>query len=344
MSKPLKSSSILSIETQWGGTQMRTSSVVALSLLWHTDTHPFPNLIIPRNQNDAIYEGVLVTDSRGVALSEEIRFFPPGNNVIILRIDYRHVALAKSICNCIQYLRIYYSSPLDKIHQPLPTGRDQNAYTLGKIGGHCVVVAVLPEIGNNAAATVVTQLLNDFPSIRFGLVVGIGGGEPGDEGEDDVRLGDVVVSQPTAIFAGVVQHDLGKKPADGSFERTGQLNKPSSVLSGNVRKLQAQHSRVAMQRCEDVTGVPRREEGEDELEDICSVRNERVYLWREKRKGRRRGRGWGRTGGKVFERATASLVRRTVLNSGPLIDREGRLTMEHEAKSRNAHRWITPSG
>ncbi|ERF75445.1 hypothetical protein EPUS_00238 [Endocarpon pusillum Z07020] len=136
---------------------------------------------------------------------------------------------------------------LDEIHDPLPTNRDQNAYTLGKIGGHNVVVAVLPEIGNRAAATVATQLLNDFPAIRFGLLVGIGGGVPGDEGEDDVRLGDVVVSQPTATFGGVVQYDLGKILADGSFERTGQLNKPPSVLGANVRKLQAQHLRVGSQ-------------------------------------------------------------------------------------------------
>ncbi|KAF7502154.1 hypothetical protein GJ744_006879 [Endocarpon pusillum] len=73
---------------------------------------------------------------------------------------------------------------LDEIHDPLPTGRDQNAYTLGRIGGHNVVVAFLPEIGNNAAATVATQLLNDFPLIRFGVLVGIGGGITGDEGED----------------------------------------------------------------------------------------------------------------------------------------------------------------
>ena len=131
---------------------------------------------------------------------------------------------------------------LDEIHELLPTGRDQNAYTLGKMGGNNVVVAVLPEIGNSVAATVATQLLNDFPSIRFGLLVGIGGGIPGDEGEDNVRLGDVEVSQPIATFGGVVQYDLGKKLADGCFKRTGQLSKPPSVLSINVRKLQAQHS------------------------------------------------------------------------------------------------------
>ena len=83
---------------------------------------------------------------------------------------------------------------LDEIHKSLPTSGDQNAYTLGKIGGHNVVVAVMLGSGNNLAATVITQLLNDFPSIRFGLLVGIGGGVPGETGEPDIRLGDVVVS------------------------------------------------------------------------------------------------------------------------------------------------------
>jgi nucleoside phosphorylase len=128
---------------------------------------------------------------------------------------------------------------LDEIHETLPTSRDQNAYTLGAIGGHYVVVAVMPEIGNNTAATVATQLLNNFPAVRFGLLVGIGGGVPGDDGGDDVRLGDVVVSQPTAAFGGVIQYDLGKRLSNGTFIRTGQLNKPPAVLSANVRKLQA---------------------------------------------------------------------------------------------------------
>src|SRR5256885_730444 len=52
---------------------------------------------------------------------------------------------------------------LDQTHPSLPTQRDQNSYTLGVIGGHNIVIAVLPEIGTNSAATVATQLLNDFP-------------------------------------------------------------------------------------------------------------------------------------------------------------------------------------
>ena len=45
---------------------------------------------------------------------------------------------------------------LDERHLSLPTSRDINSYTLGRIGEHNVVIAVMPEIGNNKAATVAT--------------------------------------------------------------------------------------------------------------------------------------------------------------------------------------------
>src|SRR5271156_38808 len=137
---------------------------------------------------------------------------------------------------------------MDEIDESLPCGRDKNGYTLGRMGVHNVVVAVMPEIGNNRAAAVATQLLNDFTSVRFGLLVGIGGGIPGeDEDDDDIRLGDVVVSKPTSTFGGVVQYDLGKVTKGGVFQRTGSLNKPPTVLSASVNRIQAQHSRVGTQ-------------------------------------------------------------------------------------------------
>lgn len=136
---------------------------------------------------------------------------------------------------------------LDEIHGSLLSSRDQNTYTLGRMGAHNVVVVVMPEIGTNMAATVATQLLNDFQSLRFGLLVGIGGGVPGEEGDDEIRLGDVVVSKPTSTFGGVVQFDMGKATLDGSFQRTGSLTKPSAVLSANVQRLQAQAAKMGYQ-------------------------------------------------------------------------------------------------
>lgn len=52
------------------------------------------------------------------------------------------------------------------------------------------------------------QLLSSFHAIRIGLMVGIGGGVPSNYA--DIRLGDIVVSQPSDTFGGVVQYDLGK--------------------------------------------------------------------------------------------------------------------------------------
>jgi nucleoside phosphorylase len=129
---------------------------------------------------------------------------------------------------------------LDETHPDLPSTRDMNSYTLGRIGAHNVVIAVMPEIGNNSAAMVAMQLLNDFKSIRFGLLVGIGGGIPVED-EFDIRLGDIVVSKPTATFGGVIQFDRGQVRDNGHFERTGTLNKPPAVLMANVEKLRAQH-------------------------------------------------------------------------------------------------------
>lgn len=81
---------------------------------------------------------------------------------------------------------------LDKRHGDLPNPHhDSNTYTLGSINNHDVVIACLPDgrYGTNAAANVVTLLAGTFPSVRFCLMVGIGGGIPSNK----VRLGDVVV-------------------------------------------------------------------------------------------------------------------------------------------------------
>jgi nucleoside phosphorylase len=112
--------------------------------------------------------------------------------------------------------------------------------TLEGIGGHNIVIAVLPEIRTNSAATVAIQLPNDFPSIRFGLLVGIGGGVPNLENGIDIRLGDIVVSKPTKTAGGVVQYDMGKETLKG-FERTDTLNKPPAILRAAVQQLIADH-------------------------------------------------------------------------------------------------------
>ncbi|GJP89527.1 hypothetical protein CBS115989_5447 [Aspergillus niger] len=113
-----------------------------------------------------------------------------------------------------------------------------NTYVLGRISGHKVVITCLPFgiYGTTSATAVVEQMLFTFRSIRFGLMVGIGGGVPS---AVDVRLGDVVVSKPTAGLPGVIQYDYGKTVASGRFEQTGTLNKPPIVLLSALSSLEA---------------------------------------------------------------------------------------------------------
>ncbi|EUC28663.1 hypothetical protein COCCADRAFT_42621, partial [Bipolaris zeicola 26-R-13] len=128
---------------------------------------------------------------------------------------------------------------LDEEHAALDQDpHDENIYSLGSVAGHNVVIVCLPvgRIGNNPAAAVATQMKAAFKGIRFGLMVGIGGGMP--SAEADIRLGDVVVSKPGKTFGGVVQYDSGKATPNG-FERTGSLNSPPHILLAALGSVQA---------------------------------------------------------------------------------------------------------
>ncbi|KAF3204798.1 hypothetical protein TWF106_001447 [Orbilia oligospora] len=131
---------------------------------------------------------------------------------------------------------------LDEIHGDLPNpSKDLNGYIFGAMGNHYVVMACLPSgiYGTTPAALVVSQMQSSFPSIRFYMMVGIGGGIPT---KADIRLGDVVVSVPTGQCPGVVQHDRGKIVAGGHTEQTGNLHGPPRGLLNVVSKLRAIHS------------------------------------------------------------------------------------------------------
>src|ERR1700760_573348 len=130
---------------------------------------------------------------------------------------------------------------LDDTDLPQPSD-DANTYTLGRIGDHNVVLACLPagHTGTNSAAAVAMQMKSTFRAIRIRLMVGIGGGVPSEE--EDIRLGDVVVSQPGKGHGGVVQYDFGKSTPSG-IERTGFLNTPPPILLAAVTKLRSNQDR-----------------------------------------------------------------------------------------------------
>lgn len=121
-----------------------------------------------------------------------------------------------------------YDGPSDTAH-----------YTLGCIGHHNVVIGCLPagQMGTTSAAVVATEMQAKFPALRFGLIVGIGAGVP--SSDVDIRLGDVVISQPSGRNGGVVQYDYGKTLTGGAQQPTGFLNAPPSILLIAVARLRS---------------------------------------------------------------------------------------------------------
>ena len=49
-----------------------------------------------------------------------------------------------------------------------------------------------------------------FPNLRFGMLVGIGGGVPVKTDNGMIRLGDIVVSKPESGHSGAIQYDHGR--------------------------------------------------------------------------------------------------------------------------------------
>ena len=124
---------------------------------------------------------------------------------------------------------------------------DNNDYTLGRVGKHNIVIAVLPygEYGTSSAASVARDMLHSFPNVRIGLIVGIGGGAPSQK--HDIRLGDIVVSAPHDGKGGVFQYDFGKTIQGQSFQTTGFLNQPPTALRTAVNGLRTQYERKGHQ-------------------------------------------------------------------------------------------------
>jgi nucleoside phosphorylase len=114
---------------------------------------------------------------------------------------------------------------------------DNNNYALGKIGNHNIVIAVLPD--KEYGTAVARDMLHSFPNIRIGLMVGIGGGAPSPN--HDIRLGDIVVSSRDGGKGGVFQYDFGKTIKNRSFQETGFLDQPPTVLRAAVNALKGRY-------------------------------------------------------------------------------------------------------
>jgi nucleoside phosphorylase len=133
---------------------------------------------------------------------------------------------------------------LDKEHPGLKSqaASDNNSYTLGEIGEHNIVIAGLPlgRYGTTNAAVVARDMVHTFPNIRFGLLVGIGGGAPSKK--HDIRLGDVVVGTSLSGKNEILQYDFGKTIQNRSFQRVESRNNTPPILQNAVGGLEGDYN------------------------------------------------------------------------------------------------------
>ncbi|KAF4338143.1 ankyrin 3 [Fusarium beomiforme] len=111
---------------------------------------------------------------------------------------------------------------------------DPNAYSTGVIGRFNVVLAYMPGMGKVNAATVASNCGKSFPGIKLALVVGICGVVPFGPSNDEIVLGDVIISN------GIIQYDFGRQLPD-RFVRKDTLSdipgRPNLEIRGVCAKL-----------------------------------------------------------------------------------------------------------
>ena len=117
---------------------------------------------------------------------------------------------------------------------------DRADYILGTVPSvdadipHQVVLTMLGETGNDAAADACANLVRSFRSVRCVLMVGIAAGVPNVRDPDrHVRLGDIVVAT-----RGIIEYDSVRDHADGPVQRR-TFPAASSLLKRRANMLQA---------------------------------------------------------------------------------------------------------
>ncbi|KAL3483722.1 hypothetical protein BJX62DRAFT_249257 [Aspergillus germanicus] len=130
---------------------------------------------------------------------------------------------------------------LDCVHDNLPPDlnpKDDNNYILGSLQGHNVVVAYPKSgrCGKRSVVDVASQLLASYTSVQLNIMVGIAGGVP--DTKEDIRLGDVVVSNSTARWPGVAQHELNEERTEDQFIRGRALDQTTALLLTAMGKAQ----------------------------------------------------------------------------------------------------------
>ena len=143
---------------------------------------------------------------------------------------------------------------------PARIGNDPSYYC-GRIGLHNVVLLYAMTVGISSLREKIQDLLEDFPHLKLTLVVGIGGGIPSEQ--EDVRLGDIVVSQ-SETGPSLLRYQLNQETREGILVDQ-QLPQPLSAITDGLTAIQSKHM-----RCKNLTDLLRHRDAALEKNRHCS--------------------------------------------------------------------------
>ncbi|WYZ43714.1 hypothetical protein EsH8_VII_000150 [Colletotrichum jinshuiense] len=100
----------------------------------------------------------------------------------------------------------------------------------GQIGGHNAVLMILPNMGKVGAASATASLRSVYKGLRLAILTGICGGVPSPGTDQELVLGDVVISKS------IVQYDLGRQ-YPGKFSRKDTIDERLGRPNADIRTL-----------------------------------------------------------------------------------------------------------
>lgn len=122
---------------------------------------------------------------------------------------------------------------------------DTNTYTTARIGNLDVVLVLLSGTGKATASSSAVSLRSSYPGIKLLLLTGICGGVPLVGTEEEILLGDVVVSDT------VIQYDYGRQYPDKFIMKDiveGGLSRPAKGVRNLVAIFKTNRALEKLQR------------------------------------------------------------------------------------------------
>lgn len=136
----------------------------------------------------------------------------------------------------------------DEAHPSILAQDHDTYYSCGSLHGHNVaLVSLAGDMGLIATTRETSKLLDTFKNLKAVLLVGVAGGAPLDT--QDIRLGDIVVTEPTKFGSGVVQYDFGTSRKDSFYIRDLYSGRPSRLLLRAVEDLNEEDQRTSQYDC-----------------------------------------------------------------------------------------------